>query len=110
MTTNIENTENIENKIKIDSVLEELYYLRHRNEFLERQVKALKLNNAKITLERNEINDKLIRLSGELSQLKRELRPADMITHAEVFVEAQILSELHESELVSAMGSYMEDY
>ena len=47
------------NKIKIDELLEENHYLKERNEFLERCVEALKLNNSRITIERNHAIDKL---------------------------------------------------
>lgn len=54
MRENIRNTD-----LKIDEVLEELYFLRDRNEFLERSVRALKHNNAAITIERNQLVEKL---------------------------------------------------
>lgn len=44
---------------EIKNILIQNEELQARNEFLERMVKALKLNNAKITRERNEALDKL---------------------------------------------------
>ncbi len=69
--------QNIEN-IKIDELLPELMGLREaneelqaRNEFLERCVQAMRMNNAKVTLERNRICDKAMKLSKELQDIKQ---------------------------------------
>ena len=55
-----------ETRVKLDEILEELYYLREENQalsldndFLQRQNKALKNDNARITIERNKLCDKL---------------------------------------------------
>ena len=61
-----ENSENI----KIDELLEELHYLRARNDFLERCVNGLKLHNHQITQERNQSIEKMLELQRELSDIK----------------------------------------
>lgn len=55
---NIENSTN-RRYTSLEDVLLENEALEARNEFLERCVEALKLNNAEITIERNEALDKL---------------------------------------------------
>ena len=70
----MKNTENI----KIDELLPELQALREaneelqaRNDFLQKCVKALKLNNAKTTLERNKFCNRCNELSHELQDIKQ---------------------------------------
>lgn len=55
------NNRNNRNKTvrSVEDLILENEALEARNEFLERCVEALKLNNAKITIERNEALDKL---------------------------------------------------
>ena len=59
-------TQNTENRVKIDEVLEELYHLREENQelkvendFLQRKAALLKRDNARITSGRNQLVDKL---------------------------------------------------
>lgn len=62
----MKNTENI----RIDELLDEVHYLRGRNEILRRMVTGLKLNNSKLTLERNKLCDKCHAQSRELKDIK----------------------------------------
>jgi len=68
--------QNIQN-IRIDELYDEVLHLREaneelqvRNEFLEKCVKALKLNLSKTTLERNHFCNKANQYSKELSGIK----------------------------------------
>ena len=57
------NIKNIEHK-SVKDLLIENEGLQARNEFLERCVRALKLNNAKLTDERNQYLDELTTIKG----------------------------------------------
>ena len=58
-----ENIRNIEHK-SVKDLLIENEGLQARNEFLERMVKALKLNNAALTVERNKLCDEINRITS----------------------------------------------
>ena len=62
---------NTENTLKIDEVLEELYYLREenqdlrlKNDFLQRKNAILLRDNARITLERGKLVDEIQRITS----------------------------------------------
>lgn len=60
---NIENSINKDIRSVKDLIIEN-EALNARNEFLERMVKALKINNAAITLERNKLADEITRITS----------------------------------------------
>lgn len=121
MTTNRKNTKNktlqtsktieeleTENKAiqqDIQVLKKELTYFKEYAVELERKlnvktalVQSLKNHNRALTIERNNL------------QLTVDNIKSDIVGYDAAVMESEILAEQHENEVVSAMGSYLEDY
>jgi len=55
---------------RTDEIMIELEELRHENERQKKMINGLKLNNSKLTLERNELIDENTSLKNELNTIK----------------------------------------